>query len=235
MQLFYETFFDSSQQLHFQFNEYNHHHATHVLRMKVGDELSIINGKGLEAIGEITQIVKKGTFIKFSTIHVHEQKNNIHIAISFTKNPNRMEWLLEKITEIGVREITPLITQRSEHIYFKKERFEKIMVSAMCQSHQFFLPEINSPYKLDDFIRKTHLTQKFIAHCDNSIERKPLIQISNHRDAILCIGPEGDFTKNEIKNCLTNGFQSVTLGSTRLRTETAALVACAILKTKQNE
>jgi 16S rRNA (uracil1498-N3)-methyltransferase len=152
----------------------------------------------------------------------------LHIAISFTKNPARIEWFLEKATEIGINRITPLVTKRSEKIHFKKDRFEKILVSAMLQSKQTFLPQLSEASPLETILEAKD-TLKCIAHCEDDMDRIHLNQfIKPQKNTLILIGPEGDFTKEEIHLCLSKECRAVSLGDHRLRTETAGLFACVI-------
>jgi 16S rRNA (uracil1498-N3)-methyltransferase len=225
---FYEPFSDVS---HIVLSENSVHHALHVLRMKTGSELFVTNGRGEAARCSIIGTSKKDCHIEVVESPIassKQQASKLHIAISFTKNPARIEWFLEKATEIGIQAITPLITKRSEKIHFKKERFEKIMVSAMLQSQQTFLPTLHEATLLEDVIKGIEQV-KCIAHCE---EDKVRIQLKDgiqpQKDTLILIGPEGDFTPEEIHLCLQQQCKPVSLGRNRLRTETAGLFACVV-------
>jgi len=199
-------------------------HACRVLRMKVGDELTVLNGKGLVMNGKIDLASPKGCVIIPEEIEQHELSPvNIHIAIAPTKNSDRMEWLFEKATEIGITEITLLSCRNSERKNIREDRLEKILVSAMKQSQRSYLPVLNPMIGLKEFIQNH--PNGLIAHCEKSEKRT----IANAWTAINCpilIGPEGDFSSDEIELALTCGYTPITLGENRLRTETAGLVAC---------
>ncbi len=225
---FYEPFSDIS---HLHLSETSAHHALHVLRMKVGDPLNVTNGKGDLAVCRIVHTTKRECSIEvveLRTSNIEPRTSNLHIAIAFTKNPARIEWFLEKVTEIGIQTITPLITKRSEKIHFKKERFEKIMVSAMLQSQQTYLPILQEAILLEDVLKGPE-ELKCIAHCEEDQERTHLKEvITSQKDTLILIGPEGDFTEEEIHLCLQQQCLPVSLGTNRLRTETAGLFACVV-------
>ena len=149
----------------------------------------------------------------------------LHIAIAPTKLNDRMEWFLEKATEIGVDEITPIICSNSERRVVKLERFEKIIQSAMKQSLKFTLPKLNEPIKLKDFLKQDFDGQVCIAHCEEKEKKLLQFVVKPSEKTTILIGPEGDFSSEEIKNCLAKKFTPISLGESRLRTETAALVA----------
>jgi 16S rRNA (uracil1498-N3)-methyltransferase len=224
MHLFFEQHIEPPRH---QLNDENCKHALQVLRMKVHEKILITNGNGEMYTCFIQSIDKKNCIVEITDTITHQTKPSIHLAIAFTKNPSRIEWMLEKITEIGIVEITPLITKRSEKTFFKKDRFTKIILSAMCQSQQAFLPLLNEPKTLEEVIKNCSEKNKFIAHCIVD-EQKHFLKKQNEATIVL-IGPEGDFTEEEISTCLEHNFVTVTLGNTRLRTETAGLVAVTLL------
>ncbi len=225
---FYEKFTVASE---IALSETSAHHALHVLRMKTGDELFITNGLGDLALFRIFNATKKECDIQLIELQpsdIEPRTSNLHIAISFTKNPARIEWFLEKATEIGIQTITPLLTKRSEKIYFKKERFEKILISAMLQSQQSFLPVLNEATSLEQVLKGSE-DIKCIAHCEQDEKRIHLKDcIEAKKNTLILIGPEGDFTKEEIHLCLHQNCKPVSFGTNRLRTETAGLFACAV-------
>lgn len=208
-------------------------HVVQVLRMKEGEKLNLTDGKGNLITAEITDAHKKHCSVKIIdsqfTSHVSRK---ITIAISLVKNTNRFEWFLEKATEIGVSEIVPLICERTEKQKFRYDRMKGICISAMLQSRQCWLPELHEPVKYTEYIKSimdnTDLT-KFIAHCDESSMKKQLSIFQPFNSSIILIGPEGDFTKQEIELALQNHFIPVSLGETRLRTETAGVAAAVLL------
>lgn len=204
-------------------------HVSQVLRMKQGDQFVLTNGKGIKATVEIDSINKRDCTVKILEQEVIKNQNpNIHLAISFTKNNTRMEWLLEKITEIGVHSVYPIITKRSERKEMKTARFSKKLISAMLQSQQYHLPNLHDPIFFKELCSQ-EFDNKFIAHCENEINKEQLNQVQLNSSTIIAIGPEGDFTTEEIEQALQQNFKSVSLGNNRLRTETAGLVAVTLL------
>ncbi len=197
----------------------------------VGDIIEIIDGKGNWYEAKISKAHEKRCEVKITNAkQVVERPNySIHLAIAPTKNADRMEWMIEKCTEIGVDEISFLETRYSERKVQKLERLEKIAISAMKQSGQAFLPKLNEMQKISTFLQQPFADQKYIAHLEEG-ERKLLSKIAIPSSKyVILIGPEGDFSEDEIKLANKNGFLSVSLGSTRLRTETAGLVSCMTL------
>lgn len=206
-------------------------HMVQVLRMQNGEQLQLTNGKGNLFTAEITDNNRKRCAAKvISTNNKQQTTNNISIAISLIKNSTRFEWFLEKATEIGVSEIIPLVCSRTEKTAFKLERMKTILVSAMLQSQQIWLPVLHEPVKFNELVRSSAQQQRFIAHCTNSAKRN-LADLNNESlsSKIILIGPEGDFTPDEISLALQNHFNAVSLGNTRLRTETAGIVAATLL------
>jgi 16S rRNA (uracil1498-N3)-methyltransferase len=226
MQLFYNSKIKNTD-ASFIFDKEESKHIVKVLRKKVSDKIFITNGLGFLFISEISLASDKKCEVKILEIQEFEKpKYNLHIAVAPTKMNDRFEWFLEKATEIGIQEITPIICEHSERKIYKIDRAEKIMQSAMKQSNQFYLPKINEPVSFKEFISNTNCENKFIAHCIET-ERKQLKDcIKPNENYVILIGPEGDFSENEIELALANNYKAVLLGNTRLRTETAALVAC---------
>jgi 16S rRNA (uracil1498-N3)-methyltransferase len=207
-------------------------HIVQVLRMKNGEQLQLTNGKGVLFTCEIKDDNRKKCAVKIiQTFDIPHSTFQISIAISLLKNATRFEWFLEKATEIGVTEIIPLICERTEKTAFKMERMNNILVSAMLQSQQCWLPVLHEPVKYANMqMGKWVNGQKLIAHCIDEDNKQPLHQhISKFAHQLICIGPEGDFTKQEIEWALKNNFIPVSLGNTRLRTETAGMVAATLL------
>lgn len=204
----------------------NQHYLSHVLRMNAGEECYILNGSGWKRRCRLDSITKRDYELTLLEEEFHPSPPYpLQMAIAFTKNPARMEWFLEKACEIGIQEITPLITSRSEKIHFKRERWEKILISAMLQSQQFYLPILHEPTLFSALISSSE-GNKFIAHCENDARKTTLHRPSSKEEkTIILIGPEGDFTTEEIDRALQNQFQPLGLGPTRLRTETAGLYA----------
>lgn len=223
-------FVDELQEKSIQLDEDTSKHVVGVLRMQQGEKLLLTNGKGQKATAQIRDDNRKRCAVEVLSVAVEEKSAPaVSIAISITKNASRFEWFLEKATEIGVQEIIPLLCDRTEKEKFRYERMKGILVSAMLQSQQCWLPVLHQPIAFGEVVEQTSASQKFIAHC--LPEQKQQLSSVSHRlsSSIILIGPEGDFTPNEIRLALTNGFVPVALGQTRLRTETAGMVAAALL------
>lgn len=206
-------------------------HVVQVLRMKEREELNLTDGKGNLITSQIINGHKKHCtvqIIKTSTLQPATTK--ITIAISLLKNTNRFEWFLEKVTEIGINQIIPLICDRTEKQKFRYDRMKGICISAMLQSQQCWLPELHEPIEFSKIVTELSAEQKFIAHCYEG-DKKVISQFPNSQlqNSFVFIGPEGDFTKEEIDLALKNNFISVSLGETRLRSETAGVVAATLL------
>ena len=206
-------------------------HIVQVLRMQNGEQLQVTNGKGILFTAEITDNNRKKCIVEvIQKSKIANLKSKITIAISPVKNNTRFEWFLEKATEIGVTEIIPLVCSRTEKTAFKFDRMKSILVSAMLQSQQCWLPVLHEPSKFNELVKSASQQQKFIAHCIDEARRN-LTDLNNESltSKIILIGPEGDFTANEIDLALQNHFNAVSLGETRLRTETAGIVAATLL------
>jgi 16S rRNA (uracil1498-N3)-methyltransferase len=251
MQLFYTKNINGNFA---QLEEEEARHAVQVLRKKVGDTMQLTDGMGVIYEGIIAEIGKKICTVSIQS--KQEAYNNrpykIHMAIAPTKNIDRLEWFLEKATEIGIDEITPLICTRSERTVVKIERLSGIILSAMKQSLKTYLPKLHEAIDFQKFIQQDFLNyhQKFIAHCysisdfgfgisesagvnfeirkpQSELEKTPLSKIHQKgKNAVVLIGPEGDFTEGEVETAMRIGFQGISLGESRLRTETAGVVAC---------
>ena len=206
-------------------------HVSQVLRMKEGEEIRVTNGNGQTIIAEIVLPDKKKTKVKTIRKEFSElPKPEIIIAISLIKNTNRFEWFAEKATEIGVSAIIPMICKRSEKTHFRKERIRSILISAMLQSQQSWLPQLSEPVKFPELIKNENEEQKFIAHCLLE-DKKDLKNLAmKAKSKIILIGPEGDFTEEEIEQAIQHNYIPVSLGDTRLRTETAGIVAAVLLQ-----
>lgn len=206
-------------------------HVIQVLRMKVGEKVQLTDGKGNLFTAEIVNDHKRSPQVKvLSSVIRHQSTPEVTIAISLIKNTSRFEWFLEKATEIGVNEIIPLICERTERQHFRLDRMKSILVSAMLQSGQVWLPRLIEPVRFNNYLQQSHQPQKYIAHC--LPEQRQLLIHSFHKetDTIILIGPEGDFTQSEIGFAIQNNFIPVSLGETRLRTETAGIVALTLAK-----
>ncbi|HSN10081.1 MAG TPA: RsmE family RNA methyltransferase [Hanamia sp.] len=215
----------------FTLSEETSRHISQVLRMKEGEEIVITNGEGYRLFANILCADKKKTKIKITRKEFLERPiPRTAIAISLIKNNNRFEWFAEKATEIGISEIIPLICKRSEKTHFKMERTRSILISAMLQSQQSWLPELSEPVKISEVIKKENYEQKFIAHCVNDEKKELKSLVSDSASKIILIGPEGDFTEEEIQTAIQQNYIPVSLGETRLRTETAGIAAAILLK-----
>jgi 16S rRNA (uracil1498-N3)-methyltransferase len=212
-------------------DETESHHCIRVLRLSAGENVIVVDGKGGFYKGILAVPDHRACVISISTSEQEYGKRDysIHIAIAPTKNIERFEWFLEKATEIGIDKITPLICTRSERRVVREDRLEKVVLSAVKQSLKAYRPELNSPVAFEEFIRSGIPGIKLIAHCTET-SRQDLIKIKpSSRNFTLLIGPEGDFTSAEITAATHEGFIPVSLGSSRLRTETAGVSACQII------
>ena len=226
MQLFYSTEITDTNNT-FIFSKEESKHIVKVLRKQVGDTMHITNGKGWLFKAEITLAGLKNCIATISSKTYQAPKNyNLHLAVAPTKMNDRYEWFLEKATEIGITSITPIICDHSERKIIKAERFEKILQSAMKQSLQCYLPELKPAIPLKEYLKTTPEGDYFIAHCEETKKQSLKSQLHAKNTTTILIGPEGDFSTKEIDLALENNWTPVTLGDTRLRTETAAIVAC---------
>ena len=211
----------------FSFDKDESRHIVKVLRRKAGDILNITNGNGWLFKAQLTTAEIKHCTVKIIGKELKPKRSfSLHLAVAPTKMNDRYEWFLEKATEIGVEEITPIICDHSERKVIKTERFKKIIQSAMKQSLQCYLPKLNTAITFKEFIIKDFEEQCFIAHCEEDYKTVLKSKLTIKKDTLILIGPEGDFSVKEIKLALNANYFPVTLGKTRLRTETAAIVAC---------
>lgn len=226
MQLFYNPNIDKNTQ-QITFDKIESKHIVKVLRKKEGDSICITNGKGLLFVSKIDIASDKKCLVTIASIEEKKKDRDyyLHVAIAPTKNNERFEWFLEKATEIGIDEITPIICQNSERKIIKKERLEKIVQSAMKQSLKFYAPVLNDLIKFEDFLKTSKDNNIYIAHCNDGDKKSIKEIIAPKKSVTLLIGPEGDFSPEEIKKSLNAGYIPVTLGESRLRTETAGIVA----------
>lgn len=209
------------------FDKIESRHIVKVLRKKEGDILTITNGNAFVFEAKITVASDKKCLAEIITSDKKEKHWDyyLHIAIAPTKNNDRMEWFLEKATEIGIDEITPIICQNSERKVVKLDRFEKIIQSAMKQSLKFTLPKLNDVQKFTDFLEESHEGKVCIAHCEE-LEKKTLLKTIKPKEKVtILIGPEGDFSSIEIEKALAKNYIPISLSESRLRTETAGIVA----------
>jgi len=206
-------------------------HAIKVLRLKTGTTIRLVNGKGLEAFAKIVfnhpkrcevEIIKK--------TEENAPPYKIAVAIAPTKSNDRIEWFLEKAIEIGLTDFIPIICTNSERKKFNEARWEKVAISALKQSQRLWIPTIHSPIKIEDFIKEDTKGLKTIAYCGEFEKNEFSTTVNASKNQLILIGPEGDFTPEETQLAFENGFLPVSLGSNRLRTETAGIVACTLMK-----
>lgn len=209
-------------------------HAAKVLRLEAGDEVFLMDGAGQYYAAELTMVSQKHCLYKIKETMPQSKawRGRIHLAIAPTKNIDRIEWMTEKATEIGWDELSFLLCKFSERKQIREDRIEKIVVSAVKQSRKPFMPIVNELTSFKDFVAKQREGRKFICHCYDEIEKADMMQLLNNmnedekgKDVTILVGPEGDFSIDEVRFAMENGFESVTLGNFRLRTETAGLVA----------
>lgn len=226
MQLFYHPTVSEFDDF-FYFDKEESKHIVKVLRKNEGDILHVTNGLGTLFTTEIVHSSPSKCEVNvISKITEQARAFGLHLAVAPTKLMDRYEWFLEKAVEIGVQTITPLICDHSERTVIKLERIEKIVLGAMKQSNQLFLPKINEVQHFKTFIKNQSATQKLIAHCEETNKFSLKESLQPQQSALILIGPEGDFSSKEIELALQNNYKPVSLGETRLRTETAAIVAC---------
>ena len=215
----------------FTLSETSSKHCVQVLRMDVGEQIDITNGQGGLFHATIQVAHKKNAVVTITTSKQTDRpKQKLQLGISLLKNAVRLEWLFEKATEIGVTSITPLVCERTIHERFKTERMQQIIQSAMIQSQQAWLPYLSEPIPYKEFIHQYNAIDKYIAHCEPTVKTS-IKDLPQSKELMIAIGPEGDFTMQEIEMAMQAQFQPIGLGPTRLRTETAGLFALSVLKT----
>ncbi|MFA9191026.1 16S rRNA (uracil(1498)-N(3))-methyltransferase [Flavobacterium sp. FZUC8N2.13] len=226
MQLFYNPNIDEQTE-NFFFDKEESKHIIKVLRKRDGDILFVTNGLGFLFECEITLASDNKCTVKINSFEKKAaSKFHLHLAVAPTKMNDRYEWFLEKATEIGIQEITPIICDRSERKVINKERFDKIILSALKQSNEVYLPKLNEAVTFKEFVNQKNNGTLLIAHCEETDKKTLKSVLKTNEDITFLIGPEGDFSVKEIELALENNFIPVSLGNTRLRTETAAIVAC---------
>lgn len=226
MQLFYNPSINEAITT-LDFNKEESKHIVKVLRKKVNDILLVTNGLGYLFKTKITVVSDtKCSVVVISHEKQEQHKFRLHLAVAPTKMNERYEWFLEKATEIGVQEITPLICDHSERKSVKIDRFQKILESAMKQSLTYYMPKLNAPENFSEFIKTEKSEQLFIAHCEKTNKKSLKNELKTNKNITILIGPEGDFSVKEINQAIAANYIPVSLGATRLRTETAAIVAC---------
>jgi 16S rRNA (uracil1498-N3)-methyltransferase len=205
-------------------------HVVQVLRMQPGEQLQFTNGRGYRATATIQQVQKKklGVWLD-EVVYTDPASPQLHLCVAFTKNTSRNEWLLEKVTEMGIASITPLLATRTEKERIRYDRWQNILISALLQSQQSHLPLLHEATIFSTAVAKfASASQKLVAHCMEEKERKPVnIALQPHKETVIFIGPEGDFTAEEVDLCEQHSFTSISVNDNRLRTETAAMAACA--------
>jgi len=214
---------------YYKLNEQESKHCVSVLRLKIGDRIHLINGKGTYFTADIIDDSPKACVVGVKQkIDLFEKRDYyLHIAIAPPKNINRFEWFVEKATEIGIDEITPIMCENSERRHIKADRLERIIISATKQSVKAYKPVLNDIISFSRFINtKPRTAQKYIAHCINGKREKIKEVCLPGQQSVILIGPEGDFSEKEIHQACSAGYKEITLGNSRLRTETAGIVAC---------
>jgi len=228
MQLFYTPDINSDEYI---LSKDESRHCIQVLRKKIGDIIYLVDGKGGFYKATLIGDNPKSCHLKIYKVERNYGKSDlhIHIAIAPTKMNERFEWFLEKATELGVDEVTPIICQNSERKIIKIERMRKVLIAAMKQSLKAYLPKINEAISWKEFIQKKQDGQCYIAHCGEGPRALMQELIKPKQNVVILIGPEGDFSEKEIKDAIQSGFTPISLGVSRLRTETAAIASCHIV------
>lgn len=224
MQLFYISEIQGRQVV---FDREESRHCLRVLRYREGDQVLLTDGKGTLFTGLLVTAQPDRCEVEIIRQEYHASgKAPLHLAVAPPKNPDRFEWMLEKATEIGVDEITPLLCDRSERTILRIPRLEKVIIAAMKQSLRCRLPKLNEPVEFRTFVGQSHPGQRFIAWCESCRQTNLFRMMKPDSAIIVAIGPEGDFTPGEITAATENGFTPVSLGNSRLRTETAGVLVC---------
>ena len=223
MSIFYAPTLQADQS-HYQLSEEESKHCIRVLRMQVGAPIELIDGKGLQAFSVLEDAHPKRSVLRMESSIFHEKTPTLHIVMAPTKNMDRIEWYLEKATELGLSKLTFIWCEHSERKQVNMERLEKIAIAAMKQSKRFYLPELEGLQRFEDFL-KNH-PKGYFGHCEEGEK----IALSGLKNTLpFLIGPEGDFSPTEINAALQSGYQAVEMSKFRLRTETAALLATTAL------
>ena len=216
------------QGLRYTLNEEESAHAVRVLRLKAGDAITLVDGKGgwYKALIIEPHPKRCETEITEQRTEYGKRPYRLHIGIAPTKNIDRFEWFIEKATEIGIDEITPLLCERSERKHIQTERLQRVMIAAMKQSQKAYLPQLNEMTPFNKWLKPSGQGNSYIAHCNDGDRQLLKIVYQLGQDAVIAIGPEGDFSMQEVTQALDCGFQGISLGASRLRTETAGVAAC---------
>ena len=209
-------------------DEVGSHHAVAVLRMREVAVARLVDGRGVAAKAEVRDAHKKKCVLEVIEYRVlPDTRHPLTLAVSLLKNPSRFEWMLEKVCELGVRRVVPLVVQRTERQRVRQDRLAAVALSAMLQSQQAWMTEVDPPTGLESLLSAPDQGQRLIAHCLPGMPTAELRPMSG--ETMMLVGPEGDFTEAEVASALSGGFKPVRLGPTRLRTETAGIVAAAVL------
>ena len=213
----------------FQLSEASAHHCVQVLRKVAGDSIELTDGKGNACLATLLSVNKKQTLVTTQSFQKSPvPPTQLTLCISLLKNSQRLEWLLEKVTEMGVAEIQPILCERTEHTRFRRDRMEGILIAAMIQSKQHYLPVLHDPIRLSKLMESPAAAHQWIAHCAPG-NQQPLVNYTASGTCRMLIGPEGDFSDTEISRAIEHNYLPVSLGNTRLRTETAGMVATALI------
>ena len=214
--------------LRYMLNEEESSHAIRVLRLKTGDVITLVDGRGGLYAARIVETSHKRceTEVFEQQAEYGKRPYRLHIGISPTKNIDRFEWFVEKATEIGIDEITPLLCEHSERKHVNSERLQRVIVAAMKQSKKAYLPQMNEMITFEKWLKIQTISNCYIAHCNDGDKQTLKTAYLAGQDAIIAIGPEGDFSEYEVSQALECGFTGISLGESRLRTETAGIVAC---------
>jgi len=220
-------------------SESTSHHCVQVLRMQAGAELMLTDGRGSKALARMLTPDRKRCRVQvLQAEQVAPAEYRFALGIAFTKNNSRNEWLLEKVTELGISDIYPLLTHRSEKATIKQERLQGILISAMLQSQQCFLPVLHPLTPMAALLKRIpqdEEQQRFIAYCGAGEKQSYARSLQAGKSALVLIGPEGDFTEEEVTLCRQSGFTPVSLGSKRLRTETAGMYVCTLFNARNDD
>jgi len=213
----------------FQLSETSAHHCVQVLRKVVGDTIELTDGKGNACLATLLSVNKKQSLVATQSFQkTAVPPTRLTLCISLLKNSQRLEWLFEKVTEMGIAEIQPMLCERTEHTRFRRDRMEGILIAAMIQSKQHYLPALHDPIRFSQLMELPSAAHQWIAHCAPG-NQQPLTDYRASGSCRILIGPEGDFSDTEIAHAMENNYLPVSLGNTRLRTETAGMVATALI------
>lgn len=217
----------SADETHFTLSEEESKHCVRVLRLSIGSNVQLVDGRGGVFEAQVVDDHPKRTHLRIDSFTATKKIRDyhLHLMVAPTKNIERFEWFLEKSTEIGIDAITPILCDHSERKEIKWDRLNKIIVAAMKQSQQYYLPQLNEILAFDEVVIANYSAKKFIAHCEDGQKQFLSECLNQKEDLIILIGPEGDFSSQEIEQATSASFTPISLGSTRLRTETAATVA----------